>query len=802
MTTRAKVSPRTAAPTHTITLSDGVQNWGLILDGGVKGIQEQPQTPTSLMINSQGGQFGDYDPAMSHIQQSEWIGGRASEKFTDDNTRYFDAKNMWTLSSGAMLPSLQWKYALGHRKQNYMPLGDTYDWKALSTGMSYMVRFTVGSSGYTTDKIQLWVKKVGNPGTLTVQLRNGGTASAPGTVLKSGTTAGSTLEKNVIYPLTISWASTQALTAATNYDIVVTGASTDTPASHWEVMTVYDTGAAPVALYSTNSGVSWTATNYKLYYRVTAADADERYLFFYYGAKQYAVSIPATGTSKLYEMVSTASSFSSASGNDFVATEVSTTGLTVVTDVCVSNGAVYFAQGDSTVIRRWNGTTFADDGTNKAVYLYNYTDPTAGPVIWRSVGTEVSKSAIKAWGTSLSFGTAVVVGESGDNSGVTGMTGYNDALWVFKKNSVWSVRLNRASKLDIGLDDIISGWTGKAATAHGLYLYFAYATSLEQLYGSTVSDVGPGHGSGLPSDRVGNVSALESVFSKLFVAINGGTSNYSSVLAYDGINYHEIWRAPTIGKRVRSIFWKPSIDNSYPYLFIDYDGDIVFIKFPRFGFNVERDTGIYYAPNAELVTSTFDMNAARLPKIFKELTLISKNFAVSKNMTGFSRSTKINHNSRVSLDYQCDDDIGTSNWVYAGDYDISPSDTVQINEGQRYAIRFRFRFQVSDAANPPIVNATVLEGVARTPIKYQWVLRAKLSSMQSTLNGAPDHDPDELLEWLQEKASRAEKLTMHSTFKTLDNKEVMAEPPSVMREFSDPIAKSWGGTVVIVLREA
>jgi hypothetical protein len=782
-------------------LSDGVQNWGLILDNGVRSIQEQPQTSSTIVANSQGGQFGDYDPSQAHIQQNEWIGGRANEKFTDDNSRYYDAKNLWTLTSGAAMPSLQWKYALGTRLQNVMPLADTYDWRSL-VRRYISIRFTP-TANYTTTKVYLWIKKVGAPGTLTVELRADGTATQPNaSVLKTASTTGATLERDVIYNQVFTWNSSQALTAATPYHIVVYGATTDNPANHWEVMAVADTDANPAAFASADEGANWSTTPYKLYYRVTDADPAQRYLFFYYVNKLYAVTIPDSGASKLYYAVSTAAGFSTASGNDWVMTEVATTGLTLVTDVLVSNGAVYFAQGASVNIRRWNGTTWADDGTNKATYLYNYTDPTQGAVIWRSLGVNVSKSVVKAWGTNLAFGADIAIGDAGDTYPITGMTGYNDALWVFKGTSVWSVRLNRASKLDVGLDDIINVATGKAATAHGLYLYFSYATSLEQLYGSTLSDVGPGHGAGLPNDRTGYIAGLESVFSKLFVAVDGGAANYSSVLIFDGINYHELWRGQEIGKRIRTIFWHPSVNNSNPYLWIDYGGDIVYIKFPRFGFNVIRDTSMYYVPDAHLITSTYDMNASRLPKIFKELTLITQNLATSKNQAGRVRSPKITHNSKISLDYQLDDDIGTSFWQEAGDFFVSPSDTVQINESQKYAIRLRLRIQTSDANNPPIINATVLEGVARTPIKYQWVMRAKLSSMQSTLNGAPDHKPDALLRWLQEKAARAEKLTMHSTFATLDNREVMAEPPSVSREFSDTVAKSWGGTVTIILREA
>ncbi len=796
MATRAKVSPRTSSPTHTISLSDGTSTYGLILDGGVRAIQESPQTPSTLYINSQGGQFGDFDPSMSHVQQADWRGGRGSERFFDDNTRYFDSKNMWTLGDGMIYPSLQWKYATGYRNQDMYQLGKSYELRSMAAGLAYAHGFTASAS-YSADKCYVWVKKVGNPGSLTLSIYANSANKPTGAALATITNDGSLLENGVITYLPMDWTSTIALTSATMYHVVVKGAATDTSINHWEILTANSSGTTYA--YTSPDLTNWTATTYKLYFRVVDADTDQQFKFFKYQSDYYAASIPAAASgSKLFLLGTTANTEANSTGSDISLTEKTSTGLTKITDVLVSNGFVYFAQGESTAIKRWNGTTYVDDGSNKATLLYNYSDPTEGPTIWRTNLNTISRSLVKSSGN-LTFNTAITVGHNLYN--VNQLCSYNDSLWVFKDDSLWSMRNGKAYRLDIGLENMISTNNGQAAIAHGVYLYFSYVSSLEQLYGSTLSDVGPAHGAGLPLDRTGRISALLSVLGKLFVAIDGQTSNYSSVMVYDGINYHEIWRAPEIGKRIRSMFWKPGTDGTAPYLYIDYGGDIIYLKFPAFGFQLIRDTGVYYAPDAHLITSTIDLNATRLPKMFKEITVIGKNLTISNNKAGSTRSSLITSNSRISLDYQADDDIGSSNWTYAGDFLTSPQSTVSLNIDSIYSIRFRMRFQISDAANPPIITASLVEGMARTPIKYQWVIRAKTSSIQSTLTGAQDYAPDKLLKWLQEKASKAEKLVMHSTLSSLDSKFVMAEPPAVIREFNDPKLKSWGGTITMVLRE-
>ena len=170
MATRAKVSPRTSTPTHTITLSDGTQTYGLRLEGDYKYIQQTPQTPSTLMINQQGSEYGDFDPSMSHIQQSEWYGGRASERFVEDITRFYDSKNLWTTSTGLTHPSLQWRYVIGdYLKQEGIQLAKNYAWKSVANN-TISVMYT-NTNAMSAKNVQLWIRKIGNPGTLTVEIR-------------------------------------------------------------------------------------------------------------------------------------------------------------------------------------------------------------------------------------------------------------------------------------------------------------------------------------------------------------------------------------------------------------------------------------------------------------------------------------------------------------------------------------------------------------------------------------------------------------------------------------------------------
>ena len=89
--TKVNVGPKIKNPTHDLALEGDNFLWGLKLDGGVRGMQEISQSPSTMLIGSGGKRFGTGDPTFTEIEQSSWHGGRGSEFFSDDETRYLDS---------------------------------------------------------------------------------------------------------------------------------------------------------------------------------------------------------------------------------------------------------------------------------------------------------------------------------------------------------------------------------------------------------------------------------------------------------------------------------------------------------------------------------------------------------------------------------------------------------------------------------------------------------------------------------------------------------------------------------------
>ncbi|MCH7662561.1 MAG: hypothetical protein IH859_01660 [Chloroflexi bacterium] len=293
-----RVSPGAKNPTHDISLSDGVQTWGLRLDGGPEAIQETPQTASARIPNSFA-KFGDWEPGYAQLEQRTWTGGRGSNDFSLDRTRFHDSMMAYTLIDGAAFPAPQWKFATGLcTSHEYLP-GDV-DWQALLGDNQYIAaQFTVGASSFDAQTIRLWLRRVGSPADLTVEIWTDDGSDKPNALVASATDSVAT---NIITDVISLFhgfdvSAAASLSASTKYHVVVYAASADNAANHWELGV--DAGAA--ASTQSADGSAWNAATFSLYFRVEDADTNRKFHFFEMKGALYAVDENADGsTSNLY----------------------------------------------------------------------------------------------------------------------------------------------------------------------------------------------------------------------------------------------------------------------------------------------------------------------------------------------------------------------------------------------------------------------------------------------------------------------------------------------------------------------
>ena len=359
-------------------------------------------------------------------------------------------------------------------------------------------------------------------------------------------------------------------------------------------------------------------------------------------------------------------------------------------------------------------------------------------------------------------------------------------MYVMKEDGWWTVSPSRLIlPQDTSLGTAIDPSNGKVAFFWADEFWFSWANSLQRVLGDDIGDqllyragtqglIRPG----VPKDGTGGLGWK-------FFAIDGEGNSLSSVVVYNGYGWSEAFRGWKNAARIRNVHWQ-TCPGTRSRLWMDVNGELVFIEFPLNAANPRRDTGLSYQHYSEFETSTFNAGDETLYKLIA---------AVRLNLE--------KANSDVYVDFQKDDDIGTSTW-----YEIGLAKNVQRNEfilnlGNVQQIRLRFRIYTTTATDPPVINSYSIRGDVVSPRKYMWVSSFRVDQNQITRRGSPDFTPDYVYDFLVRAAERATALSMNSVVATMDDKSVTVSFPVKHQDWSQVLngKTQWGGYIDIQFRE-
>lgn len=461
-------------------------------------------------------------------------------------------------------------------------------------------------------------------------------------------------------------------------------------------------------------------------------------------------------------------------------TEITPSGATLA--VCTSepkvvNNIAYIPQGSTPYIHlKWNSAGpnhlgYPDAGTYKlADFFFEAIDPADGPVLWRANNNsatgsgglyKVSRATIStslAYNTNLTFKDAIATGK---NANITGLGGKDNQLYVFREDGMGIVSNDRFIIVETGVDKTPSPANGRASIAHGQFVYYSWLHSIVRIYGSSHDDIGDDYRSeGLPDGREGEYADMETYLKVLYCAIDAGTGT-SSVLAWDGLGWHEMIRGREAGARIRMV--KVQVcDGTRNRLWNDMGGDLVFQELPYLKASPRLDSGARFMHEAVIESAAIDMGAASaMPKFIRELTATVKN---------------LNNNGReVLIDFQTDDDVRTSTWTYAGTLTQSPESDVFLGLENIRRFSYRLRINCNDNTVPIDIEGMVPNGYARTPFKMVFTMQVQAGGIYS--RRGKQASSGELMRWLLDSARQPGRVRMDSVYEMAHGWYVVVHPP-------------------------
>lgn len=478
--------------------------------------------------------------------------------------------------------------------------------------------------------------------------------------------------------------------------------------------------------------------------------------------------------------------------------EITGHGLTLNTCRPASaNRVMYFCQGTGVNVRRGHedttsATVHAWDDTSSS-YRYDFAEahmmPNAGLRLFlaKAAACNMVYVAPPAWGgiatPSPIKGTTV----GRNDSEITALKSGGEKLYMGKEDGLFWLDEITPKQFTLQIKDVPDPTNLLGITTQGDTVYFGYGGSFGYMISGQHKDLlnyRAGY-EGLPSNRVGYVSHAITVMGWVFFSVDGGSSNYSSVYAWNGIGLHEIWRGWRVGRRVRDLFWQPCA-GTRSRLWLDTGTDSVFIEFPMNRSNPLLDTDLSHSSDFSYITGTIDIEKENLYKSISQIRISSENLSVGARW--------------VEVDYQMNEDVETSNWTYLGRVEQSPYDVLFMAMGEMHKIRFRFRAHSDDKSTPAIITSVDILGDVSEAPRYQWVGTFQVGEEQETLNGQPDFKPTYLYNWIKEAHDKRIVCEMRAARAIDDGKLVTLSLPA--DRVTDIDKGKWNGAISVQMLEA
>lgn len=463
-------------------------------------------------------------------------------------------------------------------------------------------------------------------------------------------------------------------------------------------------------------------------------------------------------------------------------TEITGHGLTAaITDVCVHNDIVYFAQL-GVVIRRMTCQTSAgtpDTWTFKyaaeatyATFLKIIQNEEGVKKIWRGNATSstVASSDLAAWAdnptTILSWSSDIVCGNPSYR--INGLVAYGTPRipFVLKEDGFGSISNGIYDQIPLNeFAAVADDNNGRANLQRGVYLYLSMLNGLERYYEGRLDDMGPNRDLGLPNNRNGQISSLLAYPGRMYAAIDHPTG-YSAILLYNEIGWHEIYRS-ALGARIHNMDVQVLDGDQCDRLWVAQEGSIVWLPV---AIDPKKQNDYDYSSTGSIETAWINGNFKEIKKFFSSIVIYSENLTAAEQYARISYKLDDDHNDWTEIDE---------------DVDESPSQEIEFPNHAVYGKRIKIKLTLytTSSLKSPRIRAITLKPVTRLPIKDSWTFTYRIDDnlfdmqgAQSTLTAAELYA--QIKTWASSEDTPAP-LLMRAPHTIFDNKYVFIEPESL-----------------------
>lgn len=434
-------------------------------------------------------------------------------------------------------------------------------------------------------------------------------------------------------------------------------------------------------------------------------------------------------------------------------TELTGHGLTKpITDIAVCNGMVYFAQGEDTPIRRvrWynNAGTWSMSATAEnanATYIKVVPTTTGTRQVWKfNNGTSAITAAyakpVAPGGATLDFATKptevtgdypIPVGDAG--SKITGVCVYGAPRtpWVFKEDEFGPIANGIYAPVPLEeFSAVRSSDNGKASRQFGIYLFLSMLDGMERYYDNRLDDIGPNKDQGFPAERKGTVSDMIGYPGGMYLSIDAGGKGYSSVLFWNQLGYHDLYRSP-LGQSITNVQVQVLPGDTCDRLWVAQGDKAIWLYT---SINPRRQADYQYTNTGYVISSWFNGGFGEVDKFWRSVRL----FAEDLYRDAYGNQTYVNFYWQTDVD---------TTWHQANArFETSPVDEIGMGNTSYYDVhgkRWRYKIELCrEDGEPkilgprtPRVKAVTVDAITRLNSKKIWSISFLAEDGQVDLQG-------------------------------------------------------------------
>lgn len=248
----------------------------------------------------------------------------------------------------------------------------------------------------------------------------------------------------------------------------------------------------------------------------------------------------------------------------------------------------------------------------------------------------------------------------------------------------------------------------------GLYwkgdTYVAVGKGIYKISQGVVSLVGPDQDDGLPEDMQGTVTDMIGVGFWLVIAVDGGSSNKSSILKryITGKHWHPVYLG-SVNTAIRTLLWDSGT------LYFGEGTNVKSMPFPNQTENQAKLSTYTYGASGDLIYPWFGSEFEAMPKVAHKLRAVTQNCDADETIT---------------ISYRKDSE---TSWTSLGSFATSPRPTALPfpASGNAIGVAFeRIQFKASFArgdttTNSPKLESLILEYRVTPPVLWGWDFKVK-----------------------------------------------------------------------------